>query len=147
MLESSDAAGLIRSPFAPARRAAWNPVAASATQARCAAAAVAAIDAAIGRPLRMPAIAFELGVSSRTLYQAIVAVTGFSPYQYVRQRRLVIAHERLQEGGATELVKCVAIDLGFTHFGRFAACYRALFGEAPSATLQYARHSRGTRRK
>jgi hypothetical protein len=49
---------------------------------------------------------------------------------------LNLARQRLRFPGAgADLVKIVALDLGFWHFDRFAIAYRELFGETPSETL------------
>jgi AraC family ethanolamine operon transcriptional activator len=40
------------------------------------------------------------------------------------------------------LVKTVALDHGFWHFGNFSQDYRKLFGETPSETLALARSRR-----
>lgn len=76
-----------------------------------------------------------LGVSPRVLNEAFSAVLGVSLHQYLRIRRLNLAHRRLRAAGEAALVKTVALDLGFWHLGRFALAYRELFGEAPSETL------------
>ena len=39
----------------------------------------------------------------------------------------------------TETVTSVAFDWGFSHLGRFAALYKACFGEQPSETLRRGR--------
>jgi AraC-like DNA-binding protein len=59
-----------------------------------------------------------------------------SPLRYFRYRLLNRARERLiaaDEGHET--ISDIAMDLGFTHLGRFASRYEQLFGELPSATL------------
>jgi AraC family ethanolamine operon transcriptional activator len=80
-----------------------------------------------------------LGVPERTLHHAFHEAFGMRPKAYLRALRLSAAHRQLHrgEGSVTE----VATGLGFFHFGRFAAEYRAMFGESPSETL---RHARGT---
>jgi AraC-like DNA-binding protein len=77
------------------------------------------------------------GVSERSLHTAFRRQFGISPMSYLRRRRLEHAHDellRLDPAGAR--VTDVALRYGFTHPGRFAAIYRAHFGESPSTTLR-----------
>lgn len=103
--------------------------------ARVTSAAVEYLAAAPGRPVCSDEIGAALGVSPRFINQCFDAVYGISVHRYLRQRRLAEARRRLTAGGAGLMVKQVALDLGFWHFGRFALAYRALFGETPSQTL------------
>jgi AraC family transcriptional regulator, ethanolamine operon transcriptional activator len=74
------------------------------------------------------------GVGARTLNSAFQEVTGDSPMQFIKRRRLNAARHALFAGEA-ESVKSAALDHGFWHLGRFAHEYRNLFGEQPSETL------------
>jgi AraC-like DNA-binding protein len=51
-----------------------------------------------------------------------------------------LGHRALWRGGPDASVSEVARRYGFRHLGRFAASYRALFGELPSATLRRSLH-------
>ena len=51
------------------------------------------------------------------------------------------AHDRLLESDSGS-VSDIAVQVGYTHLGRFAADYRRRFGQLPSATRQQARSSR-----
>jgi AraC-like DNA-binding protein len=57
---------------------------------------------------------------------------------YVRRRRLEHARDELLSLDPAAGVKVIDVALrhGFTHTGRFAAAYRARFGESPSVTLR-----------
>lgn len=98
------------------------------------------LDRAAADPARPPAAA-ELarltGVSERTLRTIFHAEFGVGPVTYLRRRRLDAVHRDLRDldpaHGTT--VTDVAHRHGFAHAGRFAAEYRARFGETPSATL------------
>ncbi|MGH3387408.1 MAG: AraC family transcriptional regulator [Actinomadura sp.] len=78
------------------------------------------------------------GVSERSLHAAFRRQLGTSPMAYVRRRRLEQAHEELLHLDPATGVKVtdVAMRYGFAHTGRFAAAYRARFGEPPSTTLR-----------
>lgn len=78
------------------------------------------------------------GVSERSLHAAFRRQLGTSPMAYVRRRRIEQAHDellRLDPAGGAKVTD-VALRYGFAHTGRFAAAYRARFGEPPSVTLR-----------
>jgi AraC-like DNA-binding protein len=77
------------------------------------------------------------GVSQRWLHKCFAEVLDMPPYRYVRLARLSRARERLlASDGDCTLVKTLSLSLGYRLSGRFAAEYRSVFGENPSATLQ-----------
>ena len=72
---------------------------------------------------------------SRQLEYAFRTVFDQSPRDYLQTLRLNAIHRTLrrsERGGSS--VMHIALDHGVTHLGRFAANYRALFGEKPSET-------------
>lgn len=83
-------------------------------------------------------LAAYAGISERSLHAAFRRQLGVAPMAYVRRRRLDRAHDELLtlEPNGTATVTEVALRHGFTHGGRFAAAYRARFGEPPSQTLR-----------
>ncbi len=86
--------------------------------------------------LNAPALCAEVGVSQRTLEYAFQEQLGTSPMELIRRLRLHAVRRSLlaaERGGAT--VTEIAMTFGFYQLGRFAAEYRAIFGELPSATL------------
>jgi AraC family ethanolamine operon transcriptional activator len=98
--------------------------------------AIESIRAADLGNLCAPALCAEIGVSQRTLEYAFQERLGTSPMEFIRRLRMHTARRALlaaQPGGAT--VTEIAMTLGFYQLGRFAAEYRAIFGELPSATL------------
>jgi AraC-like DNA-binding protein len=77
------------------------------------------------------------GVGQRWLHKCFTEVVGMPPYRYVRLARLSKAREQLvASNGDSTLVKTLSLSLGYRLSGRFAAEYRSVFGENPSATLQ-----------
>jgi AraC-like DNA-binding protein len=85
----------------------------------------------------VPEISVELNVSRRTIECAFQRHLGESPHAYFRKRRLVGCRQALIEAEQeSATVTAVALQHGFTDFGRFAATYRGQFGELPSATLR-----------
>jgi AraC-like DNA-binding protein len=89
------------------------------------------------RPLFIPQICETIRVSERTLRVCCQQHLGTSPKHYLLLRRMHLARRALRErAGTAATVTEVATQYGFWQLGRFAVEYRALFGEAPSATLR-----------
>lgn len=84
----------------------------------------------------LPALCAATGVPERTLRMYCAEFLGCSPIEYARLRRLNRARSTLLEADreATSVAE-IARSHGFPEAGRFAVAYRALFGEAPLATL------------
>jgi AraC-like DNA-binding protein len=86
--------------------------------------------------LYIPEICAALGVSDRTLRMCCQEHLGMGPKRYLLLRRMHRAGRALREAApSVATVSDIAAQFGFWHFGRFAAAYRSLFGEMPSATL------------
>ncbi len=79
------------------------------------------------------------GASERTLRNAFHSVYGVGPTRYLVYRRLAMARRALKHAQPGDTVTAVATRNGLWDLGRFAADYRALYGEPPSATLRAAR--------
>ena len=90
-------------------------------------------------PLSVAGLAQVAGVSARTLLRHFQAYRGLSPLAFIRQVRLRRAREDLSAARAGDSVTAVLHRWGFGHAGRFAAEYRARYGETPSQTLQRTR--------
>ena len=85
----------------------------------------------------LPELCKEVGASERTLRACCHKHLGMGPKRYLRVLRMNMFRKALQESTtATATVTEIATSYGFWQFGRLAAEYKALFGEAPSATLQ-----------
>ncbi len=78
-------------------------------------------------------------VSERTLQMHFKRKLGMTPKTYMNGQRLYGVHRELwhSDPAQTQVVE-VANRRGFWHMGQFAADYRKLFGELPSATLSRA---------
>jgi transcriptional regulator GlxA family with amidase domain len=99
------------------------------------------------RPLQISEFSRLLSIEHRAITRAFRAVHGCSPYVYLRNQRLIRARNKilLARKGAT--VKQIAVQFGFTEFGRFSVEYKNLFGESPSITLARAKLRRTRKRK
>ena len=91
----------------------------------------------IGEPIYSGDLAKQLGVSVRTIHDAVLRYSGMSLHRYLRLRRLWLVRQQLRAG--TQSVKAAALAYGFWHFGDFSQSYRTLFGETPSETRARAR--------
>jgi len=92
-----------------------------------------------GRTLYSADVARQLGVSVRTLHNAVVAIRGMSMHRYMRLRRLWSVRQQLLRDASRPSIKAIALLNGFWHMGEFTALYRELFGETPQQTLAAAR--------
>ncbi|WP_394073167.1 helix-turn-helix domain-containing protein [Xanthobacter autotrophicus] len=73
----------------------------------------------------------------RTLHRAFHEHFGIGPNRCLWRRRMHLARRALQLARPTSAsVTSIAMDHGFWELGWFAAAYRQLFGETPSATLR-----------
>ena len=88
-----------------------------------------------GKTLYSADVARQLGVSVRTLHNAVVAIRGMSMHRYMRLRRLWSVRQQLLRREPPQSIKAVALLNGFWHMGEFTALYREMFDEAPQQTL------------
>jgi AraC-like DNA-binding protein len=100
----------------------------------------AVLAGSLGTPIYSEELAQQVGISVRSMHDAILRYRGMSLHRYLRLRRLWLVRKRLLEG-AVESVKAAALAFGFWHLGDFSASYRLQFGEAPSETLARSRRS------
>lgn len=95
-------------------------------------------------PIRIGELCDLTGFSERGLRSAFQRVCGMSPTRYVRIVRLGLVRRALYDAATTRAtIATIATDCGFSELGRFAGVYRAMFGEAPSATLRRYRRRDG----
>ena len=81
-------------------------------------------------------------VSERTLHLGFRRFRGTTPMGRLLALRLHEARRLLRSARPNATVAQVAAEVGFHQFGRFAATYRAIFGELPSDTLRAGRRLR-----
>ena len=93
------------------------------------------IHAHAAQPMTVGDIAAAAGVPVRTLQRGFRETCGDTPMGYLRNLRLDRAHRLLLSAPHLGVTR-IALDCGFSHLGKFAAAYRARFGEAPSATAR-----------
>jgi AraC-like DNA-binding protein len=75
------------------------------------------------------------GCSARSLHYGFRQHRGIGPMRYLRDYRLARSRaDLLAAGRHHRAVTEIALDNGFTHLSKFAAAYRARYGETPSQT-------------
>ena len=94
------------------------------------------LEAAGNRPVHISEICSTLALSRRSLHRAFQEVFGMGPVTFLRQKRLCSIYTILKASAPHQTtVYEVAMQQGFSEYGRFAQSYRAMFGEYPSQTL------------
>lgn len=89
------------------------------------------------RPPALRELCKTIGVPERTLRICCTEFLGMAPTRYFRLQRLGMVRAALRGANpATANVSDIAVRYGFRQPGKFAAQYRAAFGEAPSTTLR-----------
>jgi AraC-like DNA-binding protein len=97
----------------------------------------ALLMAAPERAFRMAQICAALGVSEQTLRRSCEEQLGMGSIEYARRRRMELVHRALCCGNPERAtITDLARRYGFRGLGRFAADYRRVYGEPPSATLR-----------
>jgi AraC-like DNA-binding protein len=78
-------------------------------------------------------------LQARSLEYGFRDLVGLSPFKYIKMLRLAEVRRRLQTTNAAERsVSELALDCGFCHLSQFAADYKRVFLESPSATRRAA---------
>ncbi len=99
----------------------------------------------VGEQASIAQLSSVAGVSERSLRNAFYDLYTTSPKRYLKLRQLHQVRRALRSVTGDEgTVTDVATLHGFYELGRFAGEYKALFGEAPSQTLQKARTRNAT---
>jgi AraC-like DNA-binding protein len=91
-------------------------------------------------PITMQDVLEHVACSRNTLFKNFRKFRGYTPWEFLTTRRLELAHNRLLEPLPHDTVTSIAMELGFTHMGRFSQIYRKRYGKRPSETLNGARH-------
>jgi AraC family ethanolamine operon transcriptional activator len=92
------------------------------------------------RPVHVSELSNVLKVPRRSLNRAFNDTLGMGPVTYLRRRRLSAIHSVLSRRDPTMIsIADLAFEHGFPESGRFAAYYRAHFGETPSETYRTTR--------
>lgn len=96
--------------------------------------AIELIRKSFGKPLRIDALARQLGMSVSALHHDFKAVTALSPLQFQKQLRLQEAR-RLLLGGEVDVARA-GYRVGYDDPPHFSREYKKLFGEPPGRDVQ-----------
>ena len=94
------------------------------------------LRAHVATPVPLKMLCRIVGLSERGLRNAFYSVRGMSPKQCILAERLHGVRLALGAASSKTTVTDVATRYGFYELGRFAAAYKAAFGETPSETLR-----------
>ena len=83
--------------------------------------------------LSLEDVAQAAGVTRRSLALLFKRYRDLSPGEVLRNMRLDAAHAQLARHDGASVTE-VALNCGFSHLSRFAACYRERFGQLPRDT-------------
>ncbi len=86
-------------------------------------------------PVSLLELCRSTGLHYRTVERVVRERTGLSALDYLRRRRLASVRRALLHPAPGDSVTTVAMSFGFTHLGRLAGDFRAIYGETPSAVL------------
>ncbi len=83
-------------------------------------------------------VALHCNVALRTLQRGFIKYLDTTPTHYIRNVKLELVHEKLQQSAqrGNSSVKQILLDLGVVDFGRFANYYRSKYGCTPSETMK-----------
>ena len=92
------------------------------------------VMADLAKPISLTDLERLAHMSRRTLHNAFKKSYGISPMAWVREQRLLKAHDLLSKAPEPAAVTQVLFSCGFTDASLFSAHYLHRFGEYPSAT-------------
>ena len=101
------------------------------------------LEAHAADPVRMSDLAGLTGTSVRSIQAAFRAHRGYSPMDFLRNKRMELARRALLAPSPATSVTRVAYDSGFPQAAQFSVDYRKRFGERPSETLRRGRSLSG----
>jgi AraC-like DNA-binding protein len=118
-------------------------IAASGGRAHRIAKAIELLRTNHNKPLRMPSLARQLGMSVSGLHHHFKAATGMSPLQFQKQFRLQEARRLLLAGDVDAAT--AGYRVGYDDASHFSREYRRLFGEPPVRDAERLRSSAARR--
>jgi AraC-like DNA-binding protein len=94
------------------------------------------IEAHLTDPISIAGLLTICKCSRSTLFSAFQTIRGYTPMEFLIERRLQRARRKLLERNGFDSVSLIALDSGFTHLSRFSQTYKKRFGETPLATIR-----------
>lgn len=91
------------------------------------------IEANWDKPFKIEDVVALTGSSARTIHRYFQRTRGYSPKEFLKQRRLAKARELLCSSEAPRTLIDVALACGFNDLSHFSRDFSRTFGEPPSA--------------
>ena len=88
-------------------------------------------------PLTLTGLEAVAGISVRSLQVEFKKRFQLSPLCWLREQRLLRAHQLLTSKNEGRSVSAVAKECGFSHFGRFSVSFKKKFGVSASALKKH----------
>jgi AraC-like DNA-binding protein/uncharacterized cupin superfamily protein len=92
--------------------------------------AIGRIRGELSRPIAVPDLARQVGMSASSFHKHFKTITSRTPLQYQKELRLIEAQRLLKTGGAS--VTAAALDVGYESPSQFSREYARKFGVPPS---------------
>lgn len=92
--------------------------------------AIAIMDRNLTRPLKLPVIAEQVGLSTSHFKARFRRETGLTPGEFSLRRRVALAREKILDSDRPLLD--IALDLGFSSSQYLATCFKRITGKSPS---------------
>jgi len=80
-------------------------------------------------------LAADMQLSRQHLTRRLRQLTGLTAQQYLKEERLKVAKQLLENGSMTTSVKAVALEIGYKDIKYFSRLFKQRFGELPSNCL------------
>ena len=91
----------------------------------------------LSEPLTLTGLEAVAGISVRSLQMEFKKRFQLSPLCWLREQRLLRAHQLLTSKNEERPVSAIAKECGFTHFGRFSVAFKKKFGVRASALKKH----------
>jgi AraC-like DNA-binding protein len=91
----------------------------------------------LDQPLSLSVLMEQSNYSRRSIHYAFKERFNCSPMQWIRQQRMTLAMQRLQEGqSGRTTVRAIAAECGYNSLGRFYVDFQRAYGCRPSVVLR-----------
>lgn len=98
------------------------------------------IDENFGKSIRIKDLAKIANTNMRTLQATFIKIRGYSPSDFLKERRLIRARKILSDATLNKSILDVSLECGFSSHSRFSQAYKQRFGEYPSDTVKASQH-------
>jgi transcriptional regulator GlxA family with amidase domain len=90
------------------------------------------IEANLRSKITMSNLEEYAGLTGRALQFKFKKYLNKTPFQYIEERKLLKAHDLIREYQRSKTISDIALELRFSHIGRFSMNFKRKFGIYPS---------------